>query len=127
MEKPPFKETIFRKSLPSVAEMAKKSEAQGDRVFNFNVTPEEMFTIKQIAQRACDEAKLYGQNIPQMVIAMDVAYIHCNIYPLKLMQLLLADGETFHHDVVTIPARHLDRKNGVILNGIKPIMRQDTN
>lgn len=132
MTKPPFKptivsEAIFRQEIPSLAEMSARQQVKGERAWNWNISPQEMGIIQQIAARACENAMLYKVALDPMRVAMDITFIHLNIYPLELMQLLMAGEDDFHHDVVLIPSRALDRENGVLHNDVKPRLRKILN
>ena len=73
----------------------------------FNATKFDRAIVMKIAQRAHKE--LPGRSI--MDWAMDVEATHCNGNPLRLEDMLAADGFNFLHDVTGI-YRHLDRDTG---------------
>lgn len=81
----------------------------------FNATKFDRAIVMKIAQRA--HKALPGRSI--MDWAMDVEATHCNGNPLRLADLLAADGFSFLHDMTGI-CRHLDRDTGQLNNHFLP-------
>lgn len=125
--KPPFKRTIFSQAIPSQAAlMSDSSKQKGPETLQWDVTPEDMDTIKRIAQRLFDMADEFKIPVDRHMIAMEVACVHCNSCPLELWQLLASSGDDFSHDVLGIN-RFLDRKTGQLMNGFKPRFAKKAN
>jgi hypothetical protein len=113
-----------RKSVfgATLAEMAKPVAPEpGERIFDWNLSPQDRLLIEQIVQRMVDIAIQHGQEktFQGMLCAMDLACVHLNNTPLNLLRLLMSDQEDFTHDVLGIGV-HIDRKSGQLRNGFKP-------
>ena len=78
---------------------------------SFLTTPEDGLLIQSIAERASAKAHEAGLLISVQHFMMDIAAVHCNGTPLKLMSLRDADDFNFVHDVFGI-YRHLNRQTG---------------
>ena len=73
----------------------------------------------KIARRAVSMAEEYNIPYDQMTAVMDIDACHCNGNPLKLQELLDADGFNFAHDVFGIRA-NINRKTGQLQNCFVP-------
>lgn len=115
---------IFRNGRDSREfDFAKSALAQAieTETLNYACSPEDMQLIAKIGQRAVDEAKSrVGVTLQLLVVMQDIATAHCNGCPLKLLQLYMSDVGDFASDVTGI-AVNLNRKNGQLMNGYRPI------
>lgn len=86
---------------------------------NFKCTERERELIGKIADRAVKMAREVGTTYRKQDAMMDITACHCNGCPLKLEELLNADGFNFAHDVFGI-RRHLNRITGELDNLFLP-------
>ena len=78
---------------------------------NFRATKAEFELMNAIADRAVRAASAAGVSYGKQDALMDINACHSNGCPLKLDELLNADGFNFNHDVFGI-RRHLNRETG---------------
>ena len=79
---------------------------------SFSVCRSDAQLISEIADRAFTLCKKHNiRSITRLDIEMDVTAVHANGCPLRLVDLLEADGFNFTHDIFGIN-RHLDRETG---------------
>ena len=88
---------------------------------SFDVTKVESAIIQKIAERAQALYKTYSPDISSTVQhwRMNVTACHANGNPLRLADLLDADGFNFAHDMFGID-RHICRETGQLLNHFSP-------
>jgi hypothetical protein len=91
--------------------------ARKERV-SFRVCPADSALIDQIVQRFMKEFPDSGFT-DVLGMQMDITACHANGNPLKLQQLLDADGFNFAHDVAGICNR-IDRSTGHMTNLFSP-------
>lgn len=97
-------------------------KAQQDRSavpLNFDCSDADMTLIKQIAARGCGMAKALGHRLDVKLAAMDIATVHCNGTPLRLLALMMSETVDFAVDFTGI-CNHLDRTTGKLYAGFKP-------
>lgn len=94
--------------------------AAEDRVFNWEISPQEKELIASIIQRAQQDLAFIGFRFDATLAAADIITVHNMCGGLKLLQWLMAERTEFLYDFVGI-ARHLDRRAGVLLEEFKPI------
>lgn len=78
---------------------------------SFTVSREEARVIHKIVKRAGKHAEELHLDFDFTAMMMDITACHVNGCPLKLDELLDADGFDFAHDVWGIQ-RHINRKTG---------------
>jgi hypothetical protein len=88
-------------------------------MISFECTKEEFITIGKIVKRA----RKIVPDVDAMSLNMDISACHANGCPLKLDELLAADGFNFSHDVFGI-RRHIDRKTGQLMDCFVPRFAQ---
>ncbi|MBP7710769.1 MAG: hypothetical protein KA100_06860 [Rickettsiales bacterium] len=79
--------------MPNFTEISKK------------VSDSEFEMIKKISSRAC---KIYGKNLDETTLQMDLIAVHGHCQPLDLNKFLGFDDFHFTHDIAGI-SQHLDR------------------
>ncbi|KKM66842.1 hypothetical protein LCGC14_1477100 [marine sediment metagenome] len=84
-------------------------------MINWNSTREDIELAGNIAARAVAA----DSRLNRMETIMDIEACHLNGNPLRLSDLLQADGPNFAHDVYGIRA-NLDRESGELLNCFVP-------
>lgn len=78
---------------------------------SFDTSREDAALIWEITERAMRVAKKAGIAYSVRECSMDLTAAHCNGTPLRLKQLLEAEGFDFSHDIFGI-RRHIDRHTG---------------
>lgn len=89
-------------------------------LLSFTASGEDYILIGKILERGMEMAKDAGVQIDHMTAVMDIATVHCNGTPLKLLQFLMSDASDFAHDFTGIGI-HVDRSNGKLKNGFVPL------
>ena len=101
--------------------------AKGERVFDFNATPQEYEYVRRCMQRMRDTLRDHigkgAERFDEHTAAMDIIAVHRNCMPLDLFQLLTSSDDDFTHDVFGI-GMFWDRQAGVLKNGFKPRCRK---
>lgn len=123
-----FRKTIFTQAVDSIVAGTAKAERKeaGSQAFqlSYACSNADMHLIFEIAARAIAMYEAHGLPTPTPYdIAIDVATVHCNGNPLKLMQFVMSDNADFQHDLAGLRI-HLDRKIGALKNGWKPIFAE---
>lgn len=92
---------------------------------SFDVTIADARLINKIAQRAMYDlqAARHTDQFTKLDVAMDVTATHVNGNPLRLADLLVANGFNFAHDILGIRT-HLDRDTGKLMNSFRPRFSQ---
>lgn len=88
-------------------------------MINWKTTKSDYALIKKIANRALTEIPALAKDWYEQDIEMDITACHMNGCPLKLADLLKADGFNFMHDILGIN-RHINRKTGKLDNHFLP-------
>lgn len=86
---------------------------------SFDVSSHDAGLIAKIASRARSLEASYGKPSPLIEWVMDFTATHANGNPLRLADLLAADGFNFMHDAFGI-CRHLDRETGKLTDFFLP-------
>ncbi len=83
---------------------------------NWTVSREDAEVIRSIVQRAqCEHPGVFDT----MTLTMDLTACHLNDCPLKLAELLDADGVNFIHDVAGV-SRHINCETGNLGDCFQP-------
>lgn len=80
-------------------------------ILNWKTSPEDRATIVQIAERAVSVYSVYGQDVDQEEVEMDITATHNNGTPLRLSEMLAADDFNLMHDIGGI-YKHINRDTG---------------
>lgn len=120
-----FRKNIVRSAVDSIISGSAKAERKeaGSQAFqlSYACSDSDMQMIFEIAARAIAMYQAHGLPTPTPYdIAIDVATMHCNGNPLKLMQFMMSDNADFQRDLVGLRI-HLDRRTGQLMNGWRPI------
>lgn len=126
MSDAPFKKL----SIPATFEQLRGREAppaptsaEQRAALNCELSNTDALLIGQITKRV---QELFAEVDPKaaetfdsVLCIMDIAAVHCNGTPLKLLQLYMSGNDDFTHDVLGIGV-HIDRSTGKLRNGFKP-------
>lgn len=124
-----IKQTVLQQSI---MEMLRLSGRAQDNVFdsraqgtlNWAISPQDMALVSKIAERGVEMGAACKVTVDAQLAMMDVACVHCNGTPLKLLQMLMASPDDFSHDFVGI-MRHVNRKTGQLMGDFKPRFRAE--
>ena len=90
---------------------------------NFDASANDFDLIGKIAHRGFHAAKAQGVELDYMTCVMDIAALHCNGTPLKLLQWLMSDNGDFSDDFIRM-GLNINRKTGKLMNGEKLIFQE---
>lgn len=91
---------------------------------NFKCSPQEMALIVKCGAR-CYDIVFNGHHVPcdAMLQAMNLATVHCNGRPMKLLQLLMSDNADFIRDMGDIH-HYLNTETGKLPDSMKLIFEE---
>lgn len=127
--------TIHTQAVPSLLDMQiqnlNRPQDKSAPLLTFDCPVTDMQLCIKIAARAVNEIHLINKARPHLPplmldpqkVCMDVATLHCNGTPMRLLALLMSDSSDFQHDVGGI-GLHLDRTTGKLFNGFKPLFSE---
>lgn len=120
-----FRRTLLSKSVDSMISgvAADERKEAGSNAFqlSYDCPPNEMKLLFEIGARAVAMYKAVAQrDVSAQDVIMDIATVHCNGKPLKLLQLLMSDNADFQHDIAGMRI-HLDRRTGQLRHGWVPL------
>lgn len=108
---PPFKHTVLSTSIGSLLTKAAPRKMDASQTLRFDMAPTDWDLVYKIASRGVTMGESFGVKLDFMTACMDIAAVHCNHRPLRLLSLLLADNDDFSHDF-TLIGRAIDRTTG---------------
>lgn len=114
------RETVWSKPVNLSAPKAQP----GERVLDFNATPEEYALVRKIMERVIDTLRDHvsddaASKFDAQTAAMDLIAVHRNAMPLNFYQLLIGSDDDLTHDVFGV-GLHWDRRAGQLLCGWTP-------
>lgn len=106
-----MKKTILSASIGSLLAKSAPRKSAETPVLNFEMNPTDWDLVYKIASRGVAMGAEHKVHIDFMTACMDIAAVHCNYRPLRLLSFLLADVDDFSHDF-TLIGRAIDRTTG---------------
>lgn len=100
------------------------ADAKQRATLNFNCSPNDMALIVKCGARCYDIVHNgHGVECDAMLQAMNLAAVHCNGRPMKLLQLLMADNSDFIRDMGNIH-HFLNTETGKLPDSLKLIFEE---